>query len=171
MQNNKTLMLAKLFDLEEILVIIEDARKFMSAQGSGQWQDGTPNKVTITNDIKNNNFYVCKMQNEIVGVLALLEYEEGYDKLLTGRWQHLGPYFVIHRFATKRSQFSKGVATFMLKEVEQIARKNNTYIIKVDTHEKNTPMCNLLLKNGYQVAGTTLIEQTKLRVVFEKYLG
>ena len=52
MQNNKTLMLAKLFDLEEILVIIEDARKFMSAQGSGQWQDGTPSQVKITNDIK-----------------------------------------------------------------------------------------------------------------------
>lgn len=170
MEKTLTFHHARIEDLPSILLIIEEAREFMKGQNSGQWQDGTPTEATILNDIKHHQFYVALFGQEVVGCFALLNDEEGYHNLLTGTWKYQGPYKVIHRFATKRAYFGKGIAGFMLSIIEQIAKSKDINIIRVDTHKLNTPMISLLQKHGYEMCGTTLIEKTKLRTTFEKSL-
>lgn len=48
-------------DLTEIMAIIGDAKKFLKASGSTQWQGGYPNKEVILDDIKNKNAYVLEL--------------------------------------------------------------------------------------------------------------
>lgn len=155
-------------DLEAILLIIEDARKRMKAHQSGQWQDGSPSRAVIEKDIKDGNFYVAVMLDKPIAVMAVLDYEEAYESLLSGEWAHQGRYKVIHRFAVASDYLSRGVATFMLKMCEALALAEGVHLIRIDTHEKNIPMVKLLKKNGYQKRGSTLIEKTKPRIVFEK---
>lgn len=161
---------ATLSDLPSIMKVIEDAQAVLKLQHSGQWQDGSPSIVTIRNDIENNNFYVAKKEHSVVGVFALLSYEPAYDNLLSGVWRFQAPYLVIHRFAVSSSFARQGIATKMLNYCEEIAKQNHIHVLRVDTHDKNIPMKNLLIKHGYQFAGTTLIDGTKLRSAYEKYI-
>ncbi len=166
--NNLKLRQADHRDLPEIIVIIDLARKAMKAHGSGQWQDGTPTAQTIANDINNQQFFVATLNKHIVGCMALLDYEEGYDVLLEGAFIHHDKYKVIHRFATHQDFVNNGIAGFMLEEAELIAKAKAVNLIRIDTHQKNIPMMRLLDKHGYVNCGKTLIEKNKLRVVFEK---
>ncbi len=168
---NYELRLAFLNDLPAIMAIIDDARKRMKSHESGQWQDGTPRQKTFINDIENNYLYVATSNNEIIGVMAVLDYEKGYEKLLTGMWSNNDPYLVLHRFAVKDDYLRKGVASFMLNAAENIAKTRHIRQIRIDTHEKNLEMISLLVKNQYIKKGSTLIEDTKLRVVFEKIIN
>lgn len=171
MINRIQLSLATLVDLPQILHVIDDGRAALKLQNSGQWKDGTPSEQTIRSDIESQHFYVDKIDNQVIGVLALLDHEVAYDRLLTGTWDYDVPYKVIHRFAVLRPFTRQGVASRMLLACEQLAKIDGVFLIRIDTHEKNIPMTKLLLKNGYKIKGTTLIEGTKLRTVFEKYLS
>lgn len=158
-------------DIEEIMGVIRDAQAMMAMQGSGQWQDGTPARATILQDIENEHFYLAKDDDTIIGVMALLDYDAEYQHLLTGAW-HYGPrYKVIHRFAIKGTYRQQGVGACLLKEAEKMAKSQGVDTIRIDTHEKNIPMTKLLEKNGYQAVGTVILDKTKLRTVFEKFLG
>lgn len=161
---------ATLTDLPSIMKVIEDAQAVLKLQHSGQWQDGSPSIVTIRNDIENHQCYVAKKENIVVGVFALLAHEPAYDHLLSGAWKYQAPYFVIHRVAVTSSFAKQGIATKMLHDCERIAKQHHIHVLRVDTHDKNIPMKNLLIKQGYQFAGTTLIDGTKLRSAYEKYI-
>lgn len=171
MINKVQFALATPDDLPQILHVIDDGRAALKLQNSGQWQDGTPSEQTIRSDIEARHFYVAKFDHQVIGVFALLNHEIAYDHLLTGTWDYKVPYRVIHRFAVLRPYTNQGVASMMLEASEQLAKSDGVYLIRIDTHELNIPMTKLLLKNGYQIKGTTLIEGTKLRTVFEKYLS
>ncbi|MFA7188444.1 MAG: GNAT family N-acetyltransferase [Alphaproteobacteria bacterium] len=168
MQTTLAIKPAKIGDLTQILLVIADARQLLKTQDSGQWQDGTPSAETIKDDISHYCFYVLKEQNQIVGVMAVLDYEKDYDHLLRGKWTIEGPYFVIHRFAILSQTRGKGLATMMLKYVEKLAIDKHKYAIRIDTHEKNIPMINLLNKNGYQAIGIARLAGNKKRIAFEK---
>lgn len=168
---NYELRRAFLNDLPAIMVIIDDAGRRMKSHESGQWQDRTPRQETFINDIENNYLYVAASNNLIVGVMAVLDYEKGYEKLLTGQWSNNDPYLVLHRFAVKNDYLRKGVASFMLKEAENLTKTRHIWQIRIDTHEKNLEMISLLVKNQYIKKGSTLIEDTKLRIVFEKIIN
>lgn len=169
--NNYGFRLARETDLEKVMTIVFDAQKRLALHQSGQWQDGHPTRETIINDIEQKHLYVSTFEDEVVGMMAVLTHEPSYDHLLSGAWRHEGPYLVVHRFATHRMFLNKGVGTFMLSQIEILAKGVKTHLIRVDTHAKNKEMDALLLKCGFVVCGTTLIDQTKLRTVYEKYLN
>ena len=43
---------AKITELDEIMLIIEDGRDFLRQQRINQWQHGSPDKETIEQDMK-----------------------------------------------------------------------------------------------------------------------
>lgn len=161
---------ATMDDLEAVLFIIDKAKERMKSHMSGQWQDGSPSKETFIRDIKEEHLYVLTTFDKVIGVLALLDHEGAYDTLLSGEWLHNIPYKVIHRFAVHEAYLGMGVASFMLKSAELLAKSEGVQQIRIDTHERNIPMVKLLIKNGYVQCGSTLIEGTKLRIVFEKVI-
>ena len=164
------LRLARLSDLNEIMDVVKDAQDFLKLQNSGQWQDGTPSIATIVEDSMKGRFYVWVEEGIIVGIIAILDYDKDYDHLKSGQWRFPAPYLVIHRFAVRSDYHAQGIATNILKVVEDIAQERSIRTIRIDTHEKNIPMINLLVKNGFEMCGEVMIEGIKPRIAFDKRL-
>ena len=54
---------------------------------------------------------------------------------------------------------------------EQLEAKKQGYkSMRIDTHEKNIPMRNLIEKNGFVYCGKTMLRSFKDRLVFEKII-
>lgn len=65
---------AKIGGLAEVMRCVEAARNYMRANGNPhQWTDGYPSEELLTNDIKNQQLYVCVGDDDkIHGVFAFI---------------------------------------------------------------------------------------------------
>lgn len=162
---------ATISDLDKIMTIIEDGRAFLKSQNSGQWQDGDPSRENILQTIKDGHFYVVlSLKGDIASVCALTYQEEDYEHPYEGGWLTHQPYMVMHRCSVKEKYRRQGYgnALFMVLEIE--AKKQGYHSIRIDTHEKNVPMRNLIIKNGFTYCGKTILKPNKDRMIFEKII-
>ena len=152
----KTLM----SDLNEVLAIYEYARSFMKEQNNpNQWKNSNPTKEQVIDDINKNLSYVC-VDKEIVGVFFFnIDVDPTYLKI-DGSWLNDEKYGVIHRIASKTN--GKGVGTFCIKWT--IAQCDN---IRIDTHEDNIPMRNLLAKLGFKYCGIIELFNKEKRLAYQ----
>lgn len=149
-------------DIDIIMNIYETARKFMKENGNGtQWGDSFPTRELIEGDVLKDGYVVID-DKDILGVFVLNEntHELAYDRI-TGAWLNDKPYAVIHRLTTGGTH--KGVGQFIL---DWCFNKFNN--IRIDTHENNIPMKNLLIKNGYVYCGKIYYVGYGERVAFQK---
>jgi GNAT superfamily N-acetyltransferase len=170
---NKSIKLTHLplRDLPIIMRMIESAKIIMKDHQSGQWQGIEPSEQTLLNDISQNQYYGLYIGEELVGGCALLDYEADYHPLVSGRWLNESPYIVIHRFVIDARKHRQGLGFVLLQEVEKTVKAKNIYNIRVDTHELNQPMNQLLIKAGYIPCGQALLKAAGLRVVYHKEIG
>ena len=165
------LIKAKIQDINEIMGIIKTAQDNFESQGIDQWQNNYPNESVIKEDVDNNNSYILKEGEKIIGTAALIfDGEKDYNTIYDGKWLSLGAYGVIHRMAIDFNYRGTGLALEFLQELEQLSRDKGIYSIKVDTHIENMPMKKLLLKNGYKECGWIYLEDGNERIAFEKLL-
>ncbi len=156
-------------DLNEIMNIINEAKKFLENNKVDQWQNGYPNKEVILNDINKNESYVIENKGEVIATTALsFAGEKNYDKIYEGKWISNGSYAVIHRIAVSKVKGLKNIGTEILKKSEELCIANGINNIKIDTHEDNIPMQKLLLKNNYKYCGVIYLEDGSKRIAFEK---
>lgn len=162
-------------DIEKVMEILERAKKQIARFGIDQWQDGYPTEEDIKRDIKEGNSYVLVDEGEIVGTTAFsFEEEEAYKNLVAGQWiTNNERYGVIHRIAVDSEKGKKGYAKELLQNMEEIAKSQNVFSIRTDTHEGNNGMKAYLYKNGFTYCGVCKYykpEGTFDRIVFEKKL-
>ncbi|MBQ8504503.1 MAG: GNAT family N-acetyltransferase [Clostridia bacterium] len=150
-------------DLPRVLEIYAAARQFMAAHGNpDQWKTHKPTLEQIENDIKNGNGYVCLYEGEIHGVFCFfIGKDPTYGKII-GEWKNDGEYAVVHRIAS--SGKVRGVGTHMMKWAFQ--KHPN---VRIDTHEDNIVMQNMLKKLGYEFCGTIFLENGDPRLAFQKF--
>lgn len=150
-------------DLDDIMNLYEQGRIFMRENGNAsQWGNNYPSLELIEEDIKQGISYVCEEDNIIVGTFMFYKgIDETYLKIYDGEWLNDKPYGVIHRITT--SKRSKGVASFCL---EWCYKQCNN--LKIDTHEDNIPMQNLLKKNGFIRCGIIYLKSGDERIAFQK---
>lgn len=134
-------------DIKFIMPIYEAAKKKMRADGNlHQWSDKYPDEETLLNDIARGELYIAHDGNEIYGVFMLSFSGEDTYKVIQGAWFNDEPYAVIHRIAS----FGKGKN--LLKDAIDFAfEKTNN--IRIDTHEDNNIMRNLLKNLGFIYTG------------------
>jgi hypothetical protein len=152
-----------LSDLSHVMEIYDKARQYMRDNGNhNQWINGYPSMELVTGDINDKSSYVCLEDDLIVGVFRFtLGIDPTYIKIYEGEWMNEEPYGVVHRIAT--ASHKKGVASYCLTWcLEQCSN------IKIDTHEDNGIMQNLLLKNGYSYCGIIYLEDGAKRLAFQK---
>ncbi len=167
MQIRKT----KLTDIDDIMVIINDGKKYLASLGSVQWQNGYPNESSFENDINNDESYVLVDDNDIiVGCMALSFRGESTYDVIDGAWITDRPYGVIHRIAIDNSKKGQGLANRLLEEAEKIALENNILSMRIDTHEKNESMIKWITRNGFTYCGSIIVSDKTPRVAFEKKL-
>lgn len=147
-------------DLNTIMNLYSHARKFMEEnKNPTQWANYPP-KELLEDDIEKNNSYVCVENGEIVGTFFFKTGDDPtYLKIFHGEWLNDKPYGVIHRITSSK----KGVGTFCLKWCFEKCSN-----IRIDTHEDNIPMQNLLKKNNYKKCGIIYIENGEERIAFHK---
>ncbi len=154
---------AQLKEIDVIMDIYALARQFMQETGNrNQWINGYPSKDLITNDIRNEYCHVCiSTDNEIVGVFYFrIGNDITYAKIYDGKWLNDKPYGVIHRLAGTGKV--RGIASCCLQWCF-----NQCENIRVDTHQDNFIMQNILKKNGYAQCGIIYIENGTKRLAFQ----
>lgn len=158
-------------DIDSIINIIKQAQFYFKQQGINQWQNNYPNVETISNDITNKSSYVLLKDNIIVATVAVFfDGEKTYDYIHEGEWTKNNEYAVIHRIAIENNYKGLGLSSEIIKNVEQLCLNKNIYSIRIDTHEENLSMQNLLKKNKFQYCGIIYLEDKSKRIAFEKIL-
>ena len=154
-------------DLPAIRAIYARARAFMADQGNpNQWGDSWPPDSVIESDVCGANAdcgYVCEHEGRVVGVFFYRVGDDPtYARIYDGAWTDSSPYGVVHRIASDGSV--KGVGAFCINwALEQCGH------LRIDTHEDNVPMQNLLSKLGFVRCGTIYVEEDdNPRMAFEK---
>ena len=153
-------------DLPRIMEIYEHARAFMAAHDNpGQWGlNKWPPKALIENDIAAGKSYVCTENGEIAGTF-FYDFgempEPGYAKLDGGDWSGHGPYGVVHRIASAGTV--PGTGSFCLNWA--YGQCGN---LRIDTHDDNYVMQNLLTKLGFTFRGYATLEGGIVRRAYEK---
>ena len=145
-------------DMEDILRIVGDARSSLKRHGVDQWQGPYPNEKAFLFDMERGECFVLLHGQEIGGFFTLSTREEkNYADITDGKWTADLPYCVLHRAAVAAKYRGSGMAEYMMKCVEEQARRFGLRSIRVDTHRKNKAMQRLLRDSGYRYRGNVQV--------------
>lgn len=150
-------------DMEKILAIYEDARKFMAATGNrSQWNGSYPGEQDVREDMEKGASYVCLENGEVAATFFFMIGEEPTYRVITeGSWLNDQPYGVVHRIAADGK--GRGIASFCLNWC--LKQCGN---LRIDTHRNNLPMQKALKKNGFVPCGIIYVEDGTERIAFQK---
>ena len=173
-----TVRRTKTTDIDAVMSVIEEARRTIAALGIDQWQNGSPNRDMIAEDVALEQGYCVEANGKIVGTFALLEHGEPvYDEILDGAWltadkQTDGSYayLAIHRVAVAVAARGTGVSTAMMDYAAEVARAQGRNSLRIDTHRGNVVMRRMLEKHGFVHCGTVYLTGGDERVAYERVL-
>ncbi len=158
-------------DLPRMMEIYAYAREFMASHGNpNQWgRTNWPPEALIRKGIEAGSSYVC--ENESGRVIGTFYYNFGkdiepdYRRIEDGAWIGGDTYGVVHRVAADGSE--RGIGSFCLNwAFEQCGH------LRIDTHNDNVVMQNMLTKLGFVHCGTVYVkEDTDPRRAYEKVEG
>lgn len=152
---------AAMSDMPVLLEIYERARNFMKSSGNpNQWTNGYPNEKVLKEDIDKHELFVAEEDGVVHGCFVFyIGIDPCYLNIYDGQWLNDEEYGVIHRIATRGLQ--KGVGQFILSSC--LAKVKN---LRMDTHEDNKVMQNLLIRNGFVHVGTIYLKNGQSRLAF-----
>ena len=156
---------ATIEDLETILLLIDEGRRKMIAEGNvNQWSGGRPSREMFIKDITEGVCHLVVIDGRPVATFALIEGPDPtYARIYDGEWQNDNPYYVIHRVASLA-----GVHGIMRTVLNHAFSLTDT--IRIDTHNDNVTMRTLLAKYGFSYCGIILLENGDPRLAFQKTL-
>lgn len=155
---------ASLSQFSKIMAIYESARTFMAQNGNpDQWGTAYPSEDMIRQDILNGKCYVNLSGEQIRAVFYFAVEKDPTYGYIEGAWLNDEPYGVIHRIAVGES--GKGVAAECFVFAENCCKN-----LRIDTHEKNTPMQRCLAKNGFHRCGIIYLEDADPRIAYQKVI-
>ena len=148
-------------DLPRIEEIYTLARAFMREHDNPtQWAGAYPSVDVVKQDIQAGKSYVCEDEGEIVATFYFaVEKDPTYSIITEGNWLSDEPYGVIHRIASVK----KGAGSFCINYGFERCKN-----LRIDTHEDNYVMQNMLTKNGFCRCGIIFLENGDPRIAFQK---
>lgn len=156
-------------DINKVMKIINDAKKYFKEMNIDQWQDGYPNEEVIKNDIINNSSYVLEKDGDIVATaMFAVERDKTYDNIYDGKWLTEGEYAVIHRIAVDNKLKGLKLGAEIVNKAIEVCKRKGIESIKIDTHKDNISMQKFLKNNGFQYCGVIYLEDKSPRIAFEK---
>lgn len=140
--------LANKEDIDEILIILNNAKSRMKEDGLEQWNDesGYPNKNTLLNDIETKTLYKFVKDETIAGICVINndfydQYPVEFDKVNSR---------VIHRVAVNERFLGQGIGYQLYQNAITTSKENGFKTLVVDTYSKNIKMVNLIKKCGFE---------------------
>ena len=146
---------ATLDDLDTVYAIIENARQLLKADGSSQWQQGYPSRLSMEQDIESKSCYVLMYGKEAVGTGTLmLQGDTHYAYIVDGKWNQAGhPFATINRVAISSKYRGKHFANYIMSTLISHAYDHGVRNIRISTHEKNERVHNLVQNFGFVQRG------------------
>ncbi len=162
---------ADIAESEEITAIYASAQAFMESHGNPQWVKGFPDINDIRGGIYGGILYCVIAEGNIAAVFAAVNHDGNYDEI-EGAWLTGGNYLAVHRVAVSEKYRGSGAAKYILNyAAEELARTRGRTSIRIDTHEMNKPMRNLLDSQGFTECGTVYITRDySQRIAYEKII-
>lgn len=154
-------------DIPAIMEIYARARAFMAAHGNPrQWgRRSWPPETLIRQDMSQGKSYVCTQDGEILGTFFYdrgYKVEPAYGTIENGAWLGEDNYGVVHRIASGGSR--RGIGKFCISWAYQQCGH-----LRMDTHEDNRVMQNLLESLGFARCGRIYVpEDDDPRIAYEK---
>ncbi len=150
-------------ELDKVMEIYAHARKFMAEHNNpNQWKNNKPTREQIEKDILAGKHYLCMEGEQIAAVFYFAqEIDPTYVTIYEGAWLNEEEYAVVHRIAS--SGLVKGAGSFCMNWAS--SQCDN---LKIDTHEDNYVMQNMLKKCGFVKCGTIYLEDGEARIGFHK---
>jgi GNAT superfamily N-acetyltransferase len=137
-------------DLNNILIIRNQASKRLKEDGVNQWQGSEPSKETFQMDITNQEAYVMVDQGRIISMASLCFAKEmAYETLIDVTIDAI----TIHRIAVHQDYLRKGLTHSWFDFFEMMTKKHQRKRIYIDTHPDNKRMLALLKKHHYHYVG------------------
>lgn len=159
---------AQLDDLDSIMTIINHAIENLRIDGVPQWQNGSPNRDIIRDDIQNNHTILMFDNDRLVATVCLMFDEEPtYQSLTGGLWINKGKYATIHRIAAGPNAHRSQYASMFLAHCIKITQSKKIHSVRIDTHQDNHKMLGLIAKFHFTPCGTITLSDGSPRVAFE----
>lgn len=125
-----------------------------------QWADDYPSPGLLGTDIAKRQLYVLEEGGAVHAVFVLAHGPDPTYLRIDGQWLSDKPYMVIHRIA------SDGVCRGVLAEAVRFAEER-TGSLRIDTHENNRIMRQLLSEHGFAYCGIIYLENGEERLAFQ----
>lgn len=155
---------AKYGELDIIMGIYSDAKRFMEAHGNrDQWTgDDTISRGKIEAMLAKGQLFVGEENGTIHFVFAYIQGEDPtYQVITDGSWLNDAPYGTVHRLA------SAGTVKGVVRTVADWALARNPNL-RIDTHHDNTVMQNALANAGFHRCGIIYLENGDPRIAYQK---
>ena len=151
---------ARLSDLDSVMAIIDEAKKFIRESGNTQWQEGYPNHQTITDDINSGHSYVLVVDGEIAGTSALIVGEDpAHTRIDHGEWHDTeNPYATINRIALASKFRGQHLSDYFLSDLITLAQVQGIHNVRMDTSRKNIPLQKIAERFGFKHRGQTYVD-------------
>lgn len=157
-------------DINNIVLIINQAKNYFKKNGIPQWQGEYPNEIDIEDDIQKQGGCCVIEDNEVIAYSFVSEYKDPNYSYIEGSWLNDEPYVVIHRTCVKETIKGRGIATSFVTYAKKICKDNGLRNIRVDTHEKNISMQRMLEKNGFVKTGIIYVKDGSPRYAYQLVL-
>ena len=162
-------------DIEDIMLIVRQARNYLKKHRVDQWQGEYPTQDIFAADIANGECYAVTYGERLAGFFCLTEApESGYDKITDGKWHGEGKYCTLHRMAIEARFRGTGLSDMLVDFADETAKAKDAECVRTDTHRKNKAMQKLLKRKGYAYRGNVLVSSEPghdpARQAFEKKL-
>lgn len=153
-------------EVDRILEIIADGRRYIAKTGSDQWQNGYPDREVIVADILNGYGQVAVVDGQVAAYVALTGHDPAYDQLLSGAWTNpeKRDYLTFHRLAVGEAYRGQEVALALLEGLMEVRQSRE---FRADTHQLNQATQRLLTKLGFVHIGQALLPDGE-RLAYEK---
>ena len=160
-------------DIEDIMLIVRQARNYLKKHRVDQWQGEYPTQDIFAADIANGECYAVTYGERLAGFFCLTEApESGYDKITDGKWHGEGKYCTLHRMAIEARFRGTGLSDMLVDFADETAKAKGAECVRTDTHRKNKAMQKLLKRKGYVYRGNVLVSSEPghdpARQAFEK---
>ncbi len=166
---------ATMADLDEIMTIIDGAKAQLAAAGSPQWQDGYPNRDTLTRDLEAEAVVVLMSNGRIAGTASLIVgVEPTYATVYDGEWAApTAAYATIHRIAISRDFAGAHLGRIFFATILTHLYAQGLRWVRLDTHRQNRAMQHLATTFGFSHRGTIRIDhgEDRDRLAYEVNLG
>lgn len=167
---------AEAADLEDIMLIVRQAKNYLCKNRVDQWQGEYPDEKAFVDAMARGECHVMLYGGHVAGVFCLSEKPEPcYDAITDGKWRCAGKYCTLHRAAISAEFRGTGMSDMLIAQAERLAQEMGAESMRVDTHRKNKAMQGLLKRMGYSYRGNVLVSSEQghdpARQGFEKEFG